>query len=73
MQGNLNLFHHSITFQFQNVIPSLVLWFQGPENLRSAAHDYHRHANEYHREMHFESFVDYLAKRKIIHDFLKIL
>lgn len=71
-RANLNPSHHLIIFQFQNVIPSFVLWFHGSENLRSAAHDYHVHANEYHREMHFEAFVNYLAKRKADHNFVYI-
>lgn len=54
-----------INFQLQNVVPLCILWYFGPEKLREVAHDYRMHVNEYHREMYFESFVEYLEKRKI--------
>lgn len=55
-------FRYRLLFQIQNVVPQLVLWLQGPKNLRDAALDYQKHINEYHRESHFDAFVEYLAK-----------
>lgn len=49
--------------QLQNAIPQLIIWIKGSENLRAAAIDYQNHINEYHREMHFEALVEFVAKR----------